>query len=134
MEQSVSSATSAKQVRTVQGCIDERPSWSDGTTAPPAALTAMQRRIWWLAAAGKFFEGLIVCMTGVALPLIAKEFDLTVAQHGLVAAAPLFGILVGASALGGLSDRFGRKPMFIFEMALFTLFLVLIAFAPSFLG
>jgi MFS transporter, putative metabolite transport protein len=134
MEQGVSAATSANPVRgnTVQGYIDERPSWSDGTTAPPTPLTDMQWRIWWLSAAGKFFEGLVVFMTGVALPLIAKEFNLTAAQHGLVGAAILFGILVGASALGGLSDRFGRKPMFISEMALFTLFLVLIVLTSSF--
>jgi MFS family permease len=92
----------------------------------------MQLRIWWLAAAGKFFEGLVVFMTGVALPLIAREFDLTAAQHGVVGAATLFGILIGASALGGLSDRLGRKPMFVFEMGLFILFLVLIVFTRSF--
>jgi putative MFS transporter len=34
--------------------------------------------------------------------------------------------------LGGLSDRFGRKPMFVFEMGLFILFLVLIVFTPNF--
>ena len=117
---------------TVQGYIDERPHWNDGTVAPASPLTDMQRLIWWLSVAGKFFEGLVVFMTGVALPLIAKEFGLSAAQHGMVGAAILFGILIGASALGGLSDRFGRKPLFIFEMMLFTLFLVLIVFAPSF--
>ena len=86
----------------------------------------MQWRIWWLSVAGKFFEGLVVFMTGVALPLMAKEFGLDAAQHGMIGAASLFGILIGATALGGLSDWFGRKPMFIAEMALFTLFLVLI--------
>jgi hypothetical protein len=35
-------------------------------------MTKMQRRIWMLAAAGKFFEGFVVFMTGVALPLIAR--------------------------------------------------------------
>lgn len=95
-------------------------------------MTDMQQRIWWLAVAGKFFEGMVVFMTGVALPLIATEFGLSAPQHGIVGAATLFGILVGASALGGLSDRLGRKPIFVFEMALFTVFLVLIVFTQNF--
>ena len=70
----------------------------------------------------------MVFMTGVALPLIGKEFNLTSSQHGLVGAASLFGILIGASALGGLADRFRRKPMFIVEMLLFVLFLVAVVF------
>jgi len=118
--------------KTVQGYIDEKPLWADGTAAPGAALTPMQRRIWWLSVAGKFFEGLVVFMTGVALPLMAKEFGLSAVQHGMVGAASLFGILIGASELGGLSDRLGRKPMFIAEMALFTLFVILILFTPNF--
>jgi putative MFS transporter len=39
--------------------------------------------------------------------------------------------LVGASALGSLSDYFGRKTMFVFETMLFTLFLVMIVFAQN---
>jgi MFS transporter, putative metabolite transport protein len=60
------------RARTVQDYIDERPIWSDGTHAPSIPMTKMQRRIWMLAAAGKFFEGFVVFMTGVALPLIAR--------------------------------------------------------------
>jgi MFS family permease len=92
----------------------------------------MQWRIWWLATAGKFFEGFVVFMTGVALPLIGKDFGLTTVQHGMVGAAPLVGILLGAGVLGGLADRCGRKAMFIVEMAIFVVFLALVAASPSF--
>ena len=41
----------------------------------------MQWLIFWgLAAAGKFFEGMVVFTTGVALPLMAKEFGLGVTK------------------------------------------------------
>lgn len=134
MTQSMSDTIGRGQVggNTVQGYIDETPVWADGTVAPATPMTDMQQRIWWLAVAGKFFEGMVVFMTGVALPLIANEFGLSAPQHGIVGAATLFGILVGASALGGLSDRLGRKPIFVFEMALFTVFLVLIVFTQNF--
>jgi len=92
----------------------------------------MQWQIWGLATAGKFFEGLVVFMTGVALPLMALEFDLSAAEMGMVGAATLFGILVGATALGSLSDHLGRKQMFIVEMILFLIFLISLTVSSSF--
>jgi hypothetical protein len=91
-------------VRSVQDYIDELPQWADGTLLKSAPMTTMQWRIWSLAAAGKFFEGFVVFMTGVALPLMAREFHLLTAEKGIISAASLTGILVGAALLGGLSD------------------------------
>jgi MFS family permease len=119
--------------RTVQDYIDETPSWADGTPSGSAPLTTMQWRVWMLAAAGKFFEGLVIFTTGVALPLIGQEFTMSPVQHGMVGAASLFGILVGAIALGGLSDIFGRKLVFIGEMFIFMAFLALLSLSQGFL-
>jgi putative MFS transporter len=124
----------AARTQTVQDYIDQRPIWPDGTALPSAPMTAMQWRIWTLAAAGKFFEGFVVFMTGVALPLITREFGISAAQNGVVGAASLFGILLGALFLGGLSDRFGRKSMFIAEMIIFTAFLALLVLCNSYLS
>ena len=117
----------------VQGWIDQRPQWPDGTSLPSVPMTRMQWLIWSLAAAGKFFEGFVVFMTGVALPLFSEEFHLGSAEHGVIGAASLFGILIGAVTLGGMSDRFGRKAMFIVEMIIFVAFLVGLVFAPNYL-
>jgi putative MFS transporter len=120
--------------KSVQEYIDERPVWSDGTHLKSAPMTAMQWRIWSLAAAGKFFEGFVVFMTGVALPLIVREFHIGAAEKGIVSAASLAGILVGAVLLGGLSDYFGRKRMFIAEMIIFCAFLALLLLCENFLS
>jgi MFS transporter, putative metabolite transport protein len=122
------------QPRTVQDYIDERPIWPDGTHTPSVPMTKMQRRIWMLAAAGKFFEGFVVFMTGVALPLIAREFQIAPAEKGLITAASLCGILIGAVGLGSLSDHFGRKSMFVVEMIIFTAFLGAAVFCQSFVS
>ncbi|SOE93602.1 Nitrate/nitrite transporter NarK [Burkholderia sp. D7] len=121
-------------VKSVQDYIDERPMWPDGTHLPSAPMTSMQWRIWALAAAGKFFEGFVVFMTGVALPLISHEFGISAAQNGFISAASLMGILVGAVGLGGMSDYFGRKRMFIVEMIIFCAFLVLLIFCTNFIS
>jgi MFS transporter, putative metabolite transport protein len=118
--------------RTVQDYIDETPLWADATPVYHAPITQMQWLIWALAAAGKFFEGMVVFTTGVALPLMGKEFALGATEQGVVAASSLFGILIGASALGGLADRYGRKQMFIVEMVLFCIFTAVLALSPSY--
>jgi len=74
--------------KTVQEYIDELPQWPDGTALKSMPMTAMQFRIWALACAGKFFEGMVVFMTGVALPLISIQFHLNAAEKGMVTAAP----------------------------------------------
>ncbi|MPZ31757.1 MAG: MFS transporter [Rhodospirillales bacterium] len=96
-------------------------------------MTGMQWRIWLLASAGKFFEGLVVFMTGVALPLMVKDFGLSPVEKGVVSAAPLAGIMVGAIALGGLADIYGRRRMFVVEMVVFALFLTGLTWSPTYL-
>jgi hypothetical protein len=70
--------------KTVQEYIDELPVWSDGTQLRSTPMTGMQWRIWALAASGKFFEGFVVFMGGVTVPLIAREFHLAAAETGFV--------------------------------------------------
>ncbi len=123
---------SALHAKSVQDHIDELPVWADGTPLRSAPMTGMQWLIWSLAAAGKFFAGFVVFMTGIALPLFSKEFSIGPADRGIISAASLFGILVGAVALGGQSDRFGRKPMFVAEMVIFVAFLVALTFCTNF--
>jgi MFS transporter, putative metabolite transport protein len=126
--------TGLDEPRTVQEYIDESPIWRDGTLLHFVPMTKMQRRIWMLAAAGKFFVGFVIFMTGVALPLIARQFEIDPTQDGMLASASLFGILIGAFALGGLSDTFGRKSMFVVEMIIFTGFLAAAVFCSNFIS
>jgi MFS transporter, putative metabolite transport protein len=123
---------SQSRTKSVQDHIDELPMWADGTHLPSAPMTGMQCLIWSLAAAGKFFEGFVVFMTGVALPLLSNEFNIGAAENGIITAATLFGILIGAVGLGGMSDRFGREVMFVVEMVIFVAFLVALVFATNF--
>jgi MFS transporter, putative metabolite transport protein len=120
--------------KSVQQYIDELPVWSDGTRLKTSPMTGMQWRIWSLAATGKFFEGYVVFMTGVALPLISRQFNIPAGVDGIISAASLAGILFGSVLLGGLSDIFGRKRMFIAEMIIFCAFLALLLLCTNFIA
>lgn len=118
--------------KSTQGYIDEAPFWADNTELQGPPITGTQWRIWMLATAGQFFLGLLLFITGIALPLIRTEFSLNDAQVGTVGAAMLMGILIGASLLGGLSDKFGRKKMFIAEMAIFCVFIIAVTLSQNY--
>ena len=123
-----------KARKTVQDYIDEIPMWPDGTQLASLPMTGMQWRIWSLAIAGKFFEGLVVLgLIGNSLPLVTHTFTLATWEKSIVSSITLFGILIGATVLGHMADIFGRKRMFIVEMALFIVFLVGLVFAQSFI-
>lgn len=92
-------------------------------------MTAELWRLWALVSAGKFLEGLIVFMGGVTLPLVLQEFPLN--PPGLLTAAPLAGILIGAPMLGHLADRWGRRSVFIAEMVVLALALLGASLSPS---
>ena len=87
MDELSTGSTISNSRKTVQEYIDQTPIWPDGTSLNAVPMTAMQRRIWALAAAGKFFEGFVVFMTGVALPLIVREFHIGASEKGLISAA-----------------------------------------------
>jgi len=117
--------------KTVQAYIEEIPNWQDGSSFGKAPLSEMQWLVWSLATAGKFFEGLIVFMGGIALPLVSEQFSIDQTTKGFITAATLAGILIGALFLGGLADRFGRKPVFIGEMVLLLIGLLGASFSSS---
>ena len=110
--------------RTVQDYIEAIPTRTTLSPLGVPALTPTQWLVWSLATAGKCFEGLIVFMGGISLPLVSRQFGMTTTEQGLVTAATLAGILLGALWLGSLADRWGRKPVFIGEMVLLAVALI----------
>ena len=69
--------------RTVQDCIEG--VLADSTEPPRSGpvLSPTQWLVWSLATAGKFFEGWIVFMGGIALPLVSRQFGMNSTEQGL---------------------------------------------------
>jgi putative MFS transporter len=72
------------------------------------------------ANAGVFVDGYILGSIGLALVTLTPRFHLGPLETGLVGAATLFGILVGAPLFGHLADRHGRRVLMILDLAVFV--------------
>ena len=66
-----------------------------------------------IAAFGALVVGLNLGGISGAIDLLADEFSLSSMSKGLVASALMVGCLGGALVGGGMSDRYGRKPMLV---------------------
>src|SRR6478609_10141820 len=79
-------------------------------------------------------DGLEVTLVGsVATQLTAKGsgIAITVSQIGVAAAAYVAGACLGALFFGQLTDRFGRKKLFLVTLGVYSIATVATAFAPN---
>jgi AAHS family 4-hydroxybenzoate transporter-like MFS transporter len=69
-------------------------------------------------------DGYDLASMGLALPLLAKDWNIAAGAFGPALAAVMVGVAVGSISLAWLGDRLGRKPVLIvstFGIGLFTL-------------
>lgn len=65
-------------------------------------------------------DGFDVLAISFSAPGIAAEWSINRAELGVVLAMELFGMAVGSISLGGLADRFGRRPTIMICLVLMT--------------
>jgi MFS family permease len=94
-----------------------------------ACLSFDHWKLWVLSAFGVALDGFDFFIIGVALPLIKKEFNATSWQVGAVGAAAVLGAVIGAAVFGPLTDRIGRKGMYLLDLLFFVVFAGLSALA-----
>jgi MFS transporter, AAHS family, benzoate transport protein len=96
----------------------------------PAKLTHLVLAICFF---GIMAEGYDLGIYGAVLPklLESKEWGLTPAQAGAIGSYALIGMLVGAVAVGTITDLIGRKWTFIWSIGLFSATMALSAVATS---
>ena len=78
-----------------------------------------------------FIEGYDMQVVGYAAPAIIKAWHSDKAAFGAVFGAGLGGFMLGATILGNLGDRFGRKRMIVAGSLLFGLFTLASAWADG---
>jgi MFS family permease len=96
-------------------------------------LTRLHVRVWLLAAMGIMLDGFDFFIVGVAIPLIKLDFEPapSALEIGLVSSAAVIGAIFGAVIIGRLGDRVGRSLVFKVDLAIFVVFALLSALAPT---
>lgn len=70
---------------------------------------------------GMVLDGYVLGIIGPVSGRMAEDLHLTALWQGLIAAAALVGILIGSPIGGWAADKFGRKPIFMFDIGLFAI-------------
>jgi MFS transporter, putative metabolite transport protein len=79
-------------------------------------MTPFLRRVTAFSAGGPFLDGYVLSIIGVALVQLTPELGLDARWTALVGAAALVGLFLGTSVGGYLTDRIGRKRMFVIDI------------------
>lgn len=97
-------------------------------SAEPAA----RRRIMTVLFVGVFMAALDAAVVAPAIPALRTAFGVDNSQIGLMTI--VFGLcsLSSTALMANLSDRFGRRPIYLVNVALFAVGSLIIAIAPSF--
>ena len=66
------------------------------------------------------FDGYDLVIYGSVLPHLMTEWNLTASQAGMLGSSSMLGMMFGAIILGTTADRFGRRPIILFCVALFS--------------
>ncbi|MDN5762260.1 MAG: sugar porter family MFS transporter [Microlunatus sp.] len=93
----------------------------DPAETTPAFKRRFMIRLVIVLVGGMFLDGHILGIVGPMADTIAIELQISPLWEGLIAAAALFGILVGSPLGGWAGDKFGRKPLFMMDIALFSI-------------
>ena len=96
-----------RRVIDVQALIDAEP------------VSPLQQRLLFLCFLVIAIDGFDTAIIGFIAPTLRAQWGLAVAQLGPLFAAGLFGLMLGAFAVGPLADRHGRKAMLVASMIVF---------------
>lgn len=96
-----------------------------GSADPSALDLAPLKKIHIVAAAaimgGAVLDGYVLGIIGPSLTLAAQELHLSGLNQGLIAASALIGVFIGGMLFGNLADRYGRRPVFAWNLAAFVI-------------
>lgn len=94
-------------------------------------MSPLQKRAAILVALGEFVDGYDLLVIGGALIVLRPAFHLSAADTGLLGAASFLGAILGLMVFGDLSDRIGRRTIFVVNLVFFVVFSIISAFVTN---
>jgi len=92
----------------------------------------VQGMIFIIGGLGFMFDGWDVVLNAYLIPLMIKDWTLSLGQAGLIATINLVGMAVGAIAWGSVADLIGRKKAFTWTVLIFSVLSLVGAAAPNY--
>jgi len=102
-----------------------------------APLRPFHLRVAIASCGGVFSDGYGLGIIGISLSRAPAQLGLTPVWMGLLGGASLFGLFAGALLTGPAADRFGRRPIFAYNMAILgalSLLQIVVVSAPQLLA
>jgi MFS transporter, putative metabolite:H+ symporter len=96
-----------------------------------APLNSTHRRAVWLVGIGLFFDLYDVFLAGVLSTVLTTAFGLSKNVLPVLLGSSFLGMFAGANVSGIIADRFGRKPAFLANLGIYSLFTLVGAFSGN---
>ena len=94
-------------------------------------VTRAHRRAAVIVGLSLFFDLFDVFLAGVLSTVLTASFGLTSQALPAVLGSSFLGTFFGATFMGGIADRFGRRPAFLINLGIYSLFTLLGAFSMN---
>lgn len=112
----------------------------DSTKADPDSIGAQLARLrldrthWWVVVvvgAGLLLDAYEIFLSGPLAAVLTAKFGVTGNALNWVIASNFIGQFIGAIAFGFLADRIGRRAGFLLNLAIYSIFSLLVGLAPA---
>ncbi|MEU4898269.1 MFS transporter [Streptomyces sp. NPDC044780] len=103
------------------------------TNEPNPRTGRFLRRLTLATGGGMFIDGFVFASVAAALAgnAMARDIGITATWSALISASTLVGTFFGGLALGYVTDKVGRRPMFTIDLSVFLICSVLMFFVTS---
>ena len=95
-------------------------------------LHGFHRKLTLFSAGAAFLDGYDLAVIGVALPFLTQHFHLSTVMQSWTVGSVLIGNMVGMLIFGFLTDKLGRRSMYVIDLVAFVVFAALTAVSTQF--